>query len=424
MTEVVNFIEVARINIPPRQRSMDAGVEKHIKELAQDIKENGLIHAITLDIDTNIVAGFCRMSAIRLVNEDYFYGGKIVPRGFVPFVVTHKTATKDLHRIELMENLRRKNLSVADEAKALAALHENLSTGDCTWTQMDTVDALAKLGHESASQAGVSEALKIAQHADDPEVRAATSKKEAIKIINKREEQQRRESLGVLADLVGTNFSVHIGDCRQVMKTLPDRAFAGIVVDPPYGINAQDFGEQSGINSHGYKDDMATALNIIESIFSSGDRICKSDAHLYMFCDLRYFDRISAMSIQYQWTPHSTPLIWKKNMGHMPWPGYFQRHYECIFFARHNPARRLSRVRSDVFDFPAVMDKVHSAEKPRELLQELLSLSFLPGETILDPCCGSGSIFPAAKALSLSAVGIEFDPAMAAIAKHRAATGE
>jgi DNA modification methylase/ParB-like chromosome segregation protein Spo0J len=424
MTEVVNFIEVARINIPARQRSMDASVEKHIKELAEDIKENGLIHAVTLDADTNIVAGFCRMSAIRLVNADYFYGGRVVPRGFVPFVVTHKTSQKDLHRIELMENLRRKNLSVADEAKALAALHENLATDDRTWTQMDTADALAKLGHEGASQAAVSDALKIAQHADDPEIRAAGSKKEAIKIINKREEQQRRESLGALAELTGTNFTVYQGDCREIMKSLPDRTFAGIVVDPPYGIDASSFGEQSGINSHNYMDDAATAMNIIECIFSSGDRICKSDAHLYMFCDLRHFDRIADMAVQFQWTPHSTPLIWKKNMGHMPWPGYFQRQYECILFARHNPARKLSRVRSDVLDFPAVMDKVHSAEKPHDLLKELLSLSFLPGETVLDPCCGSGSIFPAAKALSLSAVGIEYDPAMAAIAKHRAATGE
>ena len=424
MSEVVNFIEVARINIPPRQRSMDPSVEKHIKELAQDIKENGLIHAITLDAETNIVAGFCRMSAIRLVNEDYFYGGRIVPKGFVPFVVTHKTAQRDLHRIELMENLRRKNLSVADEAKALAALHENLSTEDKSWTQMDTVDALTKLGHEGASQAAVSESIKIAQHADDPDVQAATSRKEALKIINKREEQERRQSLGVLANLTGTQFNVLVGDCREIMKTLPDRTFAGIVVDPPYGIGAHGFGEQTGVNQHKYDDSKATALNIIESIFSSGDRICKFDAHLYMFCSLEHFWKIVDMSIVYQWTPYTTPLIWKKNMGHMPWPGYFQRQYECIFFARHNPSRKLSRVRSDVFDFAAVADKVHSAEKPQDLLKELLSLSFLPGETVLDPCCGSGSIFPAAKALSLSAMGIEFDPQMAAIAKHRAATGE
>ncbi len=62
---------------------------------------------------------------------------------------------------------------------------------------------------------------------------------------------------------------------------------------------------------------------------------------------------------------------------------------------------------------------MHAAQKPVALLRELLSLSFHPGETILDPCCGSGTIFAAAKPLSLRATGIEMDEGSYLLAKER-----
>ncbi len=118
------------------------------------------------------------------------------------------------------------------------------------------------------------------------------------------------------------------------------------------------------------------------------------------------------------WQPYATPLLWHKpGMGHAPQPGYFSRHYECILFAQKGN-RKLSKVRSDVFEFPPVKDKIHAAQKPVELLKELLSLSFFPGESILDPCCGSGGIFAAGKDLNLKVTGIELDPKYVAICKE------
>ncbi len=58
---------------------------------------------------------------------------------------------------------------------------------------------------------------------------------------------------------------------------------------------------------------------------------------------------------------------------------------------------------------PNVRDKGHAAEKPTGLYVELLKRSCLPRDRVLDPCCGSGTIFQAARETYTTATGIECD---------------
>jgi len=129
-----------------------------------------------------------------------------------------------------------------------------------------------------------------------------------------------------------------------------------------------------------------------------------------MFCDVSNFSTLADLARDRGWQVFVTPLIWHKpNIGHAPWPGYFSRRYECILFAQKG-SRNLQRSRSDVFEFSAEKNKLHAAQKPTALIQELLTLSFFPGEHVLDPCAGSGTIFRAAKLAKLLATGIELNP--------------
>jgi DNA modification methylase len=70
-----------------------------------------------------------------------------------------------------------------------------------------------------------------------------------------------------------------------------------------------------------------------------------------------------------------------------------------------------------VFTYPAVKNKIYAAQKPTELLSEILGLSFYPGEHVLDPCVGSGSLFRAAKTNKLRVTGIELNPIAINLAK-------
>jgi site-specific DNA-methyltransferase (adenine-specific) len=63
-------------------------------------------------------------------------------------------------------------------------------------------------------------------------------------------------------------------------------------------------------------------------------------------------------------------------------------------------------------------DKLHQTQKPLELMRDIVKICE-PGETILDPFCGSGTTLVAAKQEGYSAIGIEVTKEYAAVAQKQ-----
>jgi modification methylase len=63
--------------------------------------------------------------------------------------------------------------------------------------------------------------------------------------------------------------------------------------------------------------------------------------------------------------------------------------------------------------------KAHPTQKPEALLHRVLLASSRPGEIVLDPFCGTGTTGAVAKRLGRRFIGIERDPAYAALARER-----
>ena len=76
-------------------------------------------------------------------------------------------------------------------------------------------------------------------------------------------------------------------------------------------------------------------------------------------------------------------------------------------------------VYSDVLTYAAAQNKEHAAQKPVELYVDLLKRSTIPGSLVLDPFCGSGVVFEAAKTLGLRAIGFDKDPMAFQISRGR-----
>ena len=83
---------------------------------------------------------------------------------------------------------------------------------------------------------------------------------------------------------------------------------------------------------------------------------------------------------------------------------------ELIFFATKG-SRGMCASPTNVFRFNRVLkgERVHGAEKPVDLLKKLIDCTTLPGDFVLDSCCGSGSTFVACHGLRRRALGIESD---------------
>lgn len=410
---ITKVLPITSIKIPKeRQRSVDDSVITHLNKLSEDIARDGLLHAISIDTEGNLITGWCRLHAIESLPASYSYGKETIPVGHIPCIQLQSNDSATLYRIELMENLRRKNLSPVDEARAVAQLHKMLSQVNSNQTEMETGVELDALRGESrnvqVAKQEVSDSILIDSLSSDPDVAKASTRKEAVNIARKKLEKDLMFALGSVAkENKSERFTLNKGDCVELLPKYADGIFQGIVVDPPYGIDADKFNEQTMTGGHAYEDSEGYALAISTVILEEGFRITKSDAHLYMFCDIRNWKALEQIARSYGWNTFASPLMWNKvSMGHAPIPGFFSKRYEAILFC-YKGNRQLSKTRSDIFEFPAVRNKVHAAQKPVELIQELLSLSFFPNEFILDPCCGSGTIFAAGKELELNIVGIE-----------------
>lgn len=80
-----------------------------------------------------------------------------------------------------------------------------------------------------------------------------------------------------------------------------------------------------------------------------------------------------------------------------------------VLFAQRGE-RSLSGLLQDVITISSrENEKLHAAQKPTALYELFIKLSCLPNDEVLDPCCGSGTIFRASQAVKVSATGIEQD---------------
>jgi DNA modification methylase/ParB-like chromosome segregation protein Spo0J len=440
----MNTLLTGDVKLPgSRQRSSVSDSKFH--ELKESIKREGLFHAIILSEGNLLVAGFTRLKAISEIytetGQPILYDGEEVPFGQVPYTLTHKTDPASLFRIELEENLRRENLTPLDEAQALAGLHHLLQsqapeliagTGiRAQVTVKETAKVLGEITGESKTtdQHRISGALIVERFKDDPGVKRAKSLKEAVAAAKKAAERTLRNALGTAeADIprIESRHQLIVDDCEHALAAIPDGVIDCIIADPPYGIGADSFGEQSKIG-HNYEDDEQAFFRVLNPIFREMSRICKPQAAAFIFLDIRNFERVCSHPDRLNipdwygdWYIWPTPLIWYKfNRGHAPQPDIGpSRRYEAILYAVRG-GRKVRKVGSDVLMFAVPDDRQHAAEKPSLLYEELLSWIVYPGDLVLDPCAGSGTVVPAADSLDCSAIAIERDPAHATIISER-----
>lgn len=426
----MKLIEASKVIVSPerQRRNFDLG---ELLKLGDSIASHSLMHAIVLRENNVLVAGERRLRTIKEMAElgvTYKYDGKEVPLGFIPYVELGELSAIAAEEAELEENVQRAGLTWQERAAAVARLmalrvtqakQANVSPPSVAELSIEVRGSAEGENHQATK-----EELILARHLANPLIAGATTAKEAFKILRREEAATKQRELGAS---VGRTYSSNVhtlvhGDSFTWMRQCPPGLFDCILTDPPYGMGADEFGDSGGMaaGAHGYKDDEQNAVRCYESLATEGFRITKPQAHLYAFCDIDLFPRLKLIMFLAGWTVFRTPLIWYKRHGsRAPWPEQGpQRKFETILYAVKGKRPTL-HLAGDVLDFPADTNLGHGAQKPVALLQELLRRSCLPGNTVLDPFAGTGSVLPAAHALKLAATAVEMDQASYGIAVGR-----
>lgn len=447
----MNTVELSAVHIGERQRTVID--TSQLNELKESIRQRGLFHPPVMsrleDGTLSLAIGERRFRAIESLAKEGVqirYSGELVPLGHVPFATLSNPGALEQFVAELEENLIRVDLSWQDRTNALAKLHEMRKAANPAQRQSDTAkEIIAKLGGNSpnppanlpsvsAVQAEISRSSVIAAQLHRPEIAKARNATEAYNLVLKAEQERfeaeliRRKKANISSETL--RCEVRVGSATDLLVDHPSGLVDLILSDPPYGVyadSAPGFRARSVLH-HNYEDTPEYARELLRSILTEGWRITKPKANIFLFTDIKHFEWLQTFSAQMGWKPWRYPIIWQKSLseGLTPWQGLGPVHtFDVIFYATKG-FRGLRERMLDIIPEPRVKrnEKLYAAEKPLPLLQKIISASTIPGDFVLDPCCGSGSTLIAARNLKRPSLGFEIDPKVADLATVRIARGD
>lgn len=410
-------IQLTSIKIGEDRQRKDFDAEK-LTELSKSIQTVGLLHPIILrsESDTTLVAGERRLRAIKRLyglGASFTFDGAPVTHDEIPYTTLGELSEDQYAEVELVENVQREDLTWQEYAVAVDKLHTLRCRQNPEQKPQDTANEIRELEGKAPRPSAATDLVRdntlLAQALTDPDIAKAKTKKEALKLLKKKKTQEMFNALaksGSNAESTGAHGHTLLrGDARELLRQMPPNSIDCIITDPPYGINAQSFGDQAD-GVHDYDDTPEYFRDLMSVLSEESYRIAKHTAHLYLFHDARYFDELRKTFQEAGWYVWKTPIIWYKHGGMLPRPEHGPRRtYESILFASKNE-RRTVQVKNDcIVHVPKPARPRHAAEKPAELYVDLLERTCRPGDSILDPFAGCGPIFPAANHLQLTATG-------------------
>lgn len=424
--------------IIPENRQRKERDPQYIVDLANSIQRIGLMHPITIRRNglgqALLVAGECRSEAIEqlwMMGEQLRCGGKVYEEGYLPAIDIRNLDPIDAFEAELEENIRRRDLSWQDKATATSQLFELRKLqaekkGEKPPTVMDIAREVRDASPEVRGSAAdrTRKEIILAKHMENEEVKKAKTIDEAFKILKRQEELARSAELG---RQVGATFTASVHqlfrcDSLAWMSVYNNEPFDIILTDPIYGIDAHEFSDSGGKTkgAHFYTDDYKTWTDHMAVLSVQGYRITKPQAHLYAFCDIDRFVEMKGYFERAGWKVFRTPIVWVNPTAmRAPWPQHGpQRKYQLILYAMKGD-KHVNKLYPDVIVAPSDVNLNHHAQKPVGLFVDLLLRSCAPSNSVLDPFCGSGTIFPAAHQLKVRATGLEIDESAYGIAVKR-----
>jgi site-specific DNA-methyltransferase (adenine-specific) len=425
----VIIIPLAKLEVRARQRT--SILPGPLKELRDSILATGLLHPPVAWRDDStatwvLTAGERRLRAIQAIaaeNRQFCCGEAIINPGDIPIsLLGDYLNAEGRFEAELDENIHRADLDWKDRARAFADLHALRQQQNPAQTIAATATEIAsKSNSHTPASAGnaIRHSTTIVAHLHNEKVASARNAKEALQHIYRMEEEKvlaalaKRQIASMRAE--ERTLEVRHADCFHLLPRLAAGTYDLVVADPPYGIDASSGGFRARtVLHHNYEDTAQSARDMAQVILTEGFRLTKNRANLLIFCDIDLFPWLKTAAANMGWTPFRRPLIWQKSEseGLAPWGSQGPRiTTEFIFFATKGQ-KGMTASPIDVFNIRRVPrnERIHAAEKPVELLKKLIEATTLPGDSVLDPCCGSGSTLVACKELSRRAFGIEKDP--------------
>tara|TARA_R110000765_G_scaffold21923_2_gene56374 strand:- start:483 stop:1031 length:549 start_codon:yes stop_codon:yes gene_type:complete len=154
------------------------------------------------------------------------------------------------------------------------------------------------------------------------------------------------------------------------------------------------------------------AFNLLEKTCKVLSRKSADNSHLYFFCSWNVFSDFERIISKY--FTIKTPLVWDKgNKGSGDLENDWGNQTELVIYCTKGK-KLINNRRGNVLNVSRLHTSkmVHPTQKPVELLKQILEVSILEGDFVVDPFMGSGSTIKACNILNIKSLGIELDKEM------------
>ena len=185
-----------------------------------------------------------------------------------------------------------------------------------------------------------------------------------------------------------------------------------VVTDPPYGMKFQSNHRKVRHKSIQNDDN----LDWVSGWCSELKRVCKDDAHLYVFCswhNVDVFKRELGLFFNIK-----NILIWEKNnTGMGDREGDYAPKYEMVIFCSNGRKKLNGRRDANILKAKKTGNENHPTEKPVKLISYLVEKSSVEGDVVLDTFAGSFSTARACELLKRNWICFEIDETYCSVAK-------
>ena len=412
----ISQIKIEREDKDKKRFRRDLG---EIQEMVESLKRYGLIQPIVVERTGNesykLIAGERRFTAAAYL-------------GWSEIDCVFREDLSDVQRkeLELEENIQRKDVSWEERIEALRQLDElkRREHGEALGGHYSKEDGWSrqKLAEAVGASVGkVSQDIRLANELNEhPGLRKLVqgkTKMEARKTIERElRAAELRERLAAGKIIVKAEL-IH-GRAEELIRQLPAKSIQCVITDPPFGSDAIIDVTKGNLSSD-YDGGTNVKLweemrGVHEAVIREMARVMIPGAHFYLWHAPDNASEIREMLAKNGFLVDGLPLVWGKGRSSMiPNPYHYLPSYEMILFGCLGPrSRTLTKpVMNFLRDYPAdaPQTRVHSLQKPKDLIRLFVGNSTSPGETVMDCFAGSGIVLKTAVEMGRKAIGFESD---------------
>ncbi len=210
------------------------------------------------------------------------------------------------------------------------------------------------------------------------------------------------------------------GDSIELCKRFAvKRNISSLITDPPFGVDNQS---NSAVTPEGRAaarkiandESPEVAMRVFEQVWNSVKTGMKDESDIYVFTAHQVLEEWLTFTrnlFAVEGYTRKAILVWEKDGPGQGDLSTWGMGCEFVLYYKRGNRTMTDKRRNNVLHSPQVRpgDLIHPHEKPLPLLEGLIRHSTDPGDLVVDPFGGSGSLARAARAIDRSAVCIELD---------------